>query len=76
MYYNISPDTNNTEASCADGDVRLAGGVNEFEGRVEMCYNKFWGSVCHSSWTIPDANIVCKQLEYQPTGTTIPSICF
>ena len=66
----VSPDTNTTvDTSCANGDVRLAGGVNELEGRVEMCYNKFWGSVCDNwFWDITAANIVCKQLGHQPTG--------
>ena len=65
----VTPDTNTTvDTSCADGDVRLVGGVNELEGQVEMCYNKFWGSVCHSFWHTADANVVCEQLGHQPTG--------
>ena len=47
---------------CEDGDVRLRGGSNEFEGRVEFCYNEVWGSVCDNSWTTNDANVVCRQL--------------
>ena len=62
-------DTNYTvDTSCNNGDVRLVGGINELEGRVEICYNKMWGSLCHNSWSTYDANIVCKQLGYQPTG--------
>ena len=68
-YVFILPDTNNTvDTSCNNGDVRLAGGINELEGRVEICYNKIWGSVCHNSWSTTDANVLCKQLGYQPTG--------
>ena len=66
----ISLDTNYTvDTSCNNGDVRLVGGINELEGRVEICYNKIWGSVCHNSWSTYDANVVCKQLGYQPTGS-------
>ena len=54
--------------SCNNGDIRLVGGINEEEGRVEICYNKIWGSVCHLNWDTYDANVVCKQLGYQPSG--------
>ena len=69
IYNNIFADTNDTvDLFCNDGDVRLVDGVNELGGRVEMCYNKFWGSVCHQKWQTGDADIVCKQLHFQPTG--------
>ena len=65
----IRLDTNYTvDTSCNNGNIRLVGGINELEGRVEICYNKIWGSVCHNSWSTYDANVVCKQLGYQPTG--------
>ena len=68
-YVFILPDTNYTvDTSCNNGDVHLVGGINELEGRVEICYNKIWGSVCHNSWGTADANVLCKQLGYQPTG--------
>ena len=70
MLSSISLDTNYTvDTSCNNSDVRLVGGINELEGRVEICYNKVWGSVCHHSWSTYDANIVCKQLGHQPTGS-------
>ena len=30
---------------CVDGDVRLSGGPNEFEGRVELCEGGSWVQV-------------------------------
>ena len=53
---------------CPSGDVRLAGGSTAYEGRVELCYNNAWGTVCDDSWGTPDANVVCGQLEYINQG--------
>uniref|UniRef100_A0A1X7V0V9 SRCR domain-containing protein n=1 Tax=Amphimedon queenslandica TaxID=400682 RepID=A0A1X7V0V9_AMPQE len=59
------------DLNCTDGSVRLVGGINEFEGSVEICYNNFWGSVCHDSWSNNDAIVVCRQLGHRETGVTI-----
>ena len=49
-------------AACNDTDIRLAGGRNNFEGRVEVCFNGQWGIVCRNSWEANDAMVVCRQL--------------
>ena len=54
--------------SCKTGAVRLVGGGSKNQGRVEICYDNQWGTVCHSSWSITDARVVCRQLGYTPIG--------
>ena len=45
------------------------GGNSENEGRVEVCLGNTWGTLCDDGWNYYDANIVCRQLGYQPFGT-------
>ena len=53
---------------CNTGDIRLVGGSDQFEGRVEICINDQWGTVCDDGWSSIDASVVCNQLGYPFTG--------
>jgi len=61
--------TVSASGNCTYGDVRLVGGSNQYEGRVEVCINDQWGTVCHDGWSSTDATSVCKQLGYAYTGS-------
>lgn len=44
--------------------VRVQGGTQPYNGRVEVLYNGEWGTICNSGWDINDARAFCRQLGY------------
>lgn len=55
--------------SCTNtGDIRLTGGPVNYEGRVEVCVNGLWGSVCDNGFDTSEAIVVCRQLGYSGTN--------
>ena len=56
---------NSLNSSCDNGALRLIKGddnVDMFEGRVEVCVNNLWGSVCNRGFRAREADVICRQL--------------
>ena len=49
---------------CEDGEIRLVDGASPNEGRVEICFNNLWGTICDDLWGFEEAEVVCRQLGY------------
>ena len=51
--------------------MRLLEGSTTLEGRVEICLNSVWGTVCDDGWGNTDASIVCRQLGLSAAGIVV-----
>ena len=62
------------QEECATGDIRLRGGSTRYEGRVEICIDRVWGTVCDDFWGTADAAVACRQLGYSEHSNCISTI--
>lgn len=51
-----------------NGQLRLIGGSAASEGRVEVCVDQQWGTVCDNGFSNTDAGVVCGQLGFSRFG--------
>ena len=70
----LPPGDNNTPAP--PSNIRLVGGRNQYEGRVEVYRIDEWQTVCDDSWDIEEAEVVCRQLGYGYAIMAIQSAVF
>ena len=64
------------EPECNSSDIRLVIGSNVTtgdRGRVEVCFNGVWGTVCDNYWDALDARVVCNQLGH-PSGGILAQV--
>ena len=61
------------DGNCSHGDLRIASRTDDTtarfsEGRLEVCVNGAWGTVCDYRFGRHEAQVACDQLGYDDTG--------
>ena len=55
--------------------IRLFGGSNESEGRLEVFLNNKWGTVCNDRFDMADGSVACRQLGFPGVEAVVtPSV--
>lgn len=49
--------------------IRLVGGKNSSEGRIEVKHNGIWGNICTQNFSLTEAVVVCRSLGYMTRYT-------
>lgn len=59
-----------------EGAIKLVGGSSEHEGNVEIFHSGKWGNICDDEWDKHEADVICRQLNYQLGGKATHSGSF
>ena len=59
------------EDVCTPGSVRLANSTDGMEGRLEVCLDNVWGTVCQDLFGYDEARVVCGQLGFSSEGVCL-----
>ena len=51
-------------SGCTEGDLRLEGTNSNLAGRLEVCYDGVWGTVCQDHWGRAEASVACRRLGF------------
>ena len=54
----------NCIAICTESSLRLQGGTDSTEGRLEICALEAWRTICDTNFGREDATVACKQLGF------------
>ena len=53
---------------CSDeGTVRFVNGTTQNEGKVVICYNRRWSTICITGWGLSEAAVACRELGFKCT---------
>ena len=55
---------------CSDYDIKLVDGPSANEGKLLICINRVWGTLCNDNINSTDAAVICRQLGYRAEGKT------
>lgn len=47
------------------------GGTTSTEGRVEICIDETWGTICDDQWSTVDAQVACRSLGLSSIGMCV-----
>ena len=62
--------------NCTNGEARLIDGPSVSRGRLEVCLNQAWVTVCSSGFGIEESMVACGQLGFQRYGRIIMKFSF